>query len=95
MPNSPVTIPKPAVTIDRNTHIYGRNIANPVGQIWAGAMMLDFLTRSAGAGREAHDAILRAIEGVLRDGPKTPDLGGTASTTEMGRAIADRVAQGV
>ena len=72
--------------------IYGRNIANPVGQIWAGAMMLDFLARSSGAGRDAHDAILRAIEAVLREGPKTADLGGTASTTEMGRAIADRVA---
>ena len=42
--------------------IYGKNIANPVGQIWAGAMMLDFLTRGSGAGRDAHDAILRAIE---------------------------------
>src|SRR5215470_12759167 len=74
--------------------IYGKNIANPVGQIWAGAMMLDFLTHSSGAGRDAHDAILRAIEGVLRDGPRTPDLGGKASTTEMGKAIAERVAQG-
>jgi tartrate dehydrogenase/decarboxylase / D-malate dehydrogenase len=75
--------------------IYGQNIANPVGQIWAGAMMLDFLTHGSGAGRDAHDAILRAIEGVLRDGPRTPDLGGKASTTEMGKAIAERVAGGV
>ncbi len=60
--------------------IYGKNIANPVGQIWAGAMMLDFLTRGSGAGRDAHDAILRAIEAVLREGPRTPDLGGKAST---------------
>ena len=74
--------------------IYGQNIANPVGQIWAGAMMLDFLTHSTGAGRDAHDAILRAIEGVLRDGPRTPDLGGKASTPEMGKAIAERVAGG-
>jgi len=51
--------------------IYGRNIANPVGQIWAGAMMLDFLGRSTGPARDAHDAILRAIEAVLRDGPHT------------------------
>jgi tartrate dehydrogenase/decarboxylase / D-malate dehydrogenase len=72
--------------------IYGKNIANPVGQIWAGAMMLDFLARSSGAGRDAHDAILKAIEGVLREGPRTPDLGGEASTTAMGKAIAERVA---
>jgi len=65
-----------------------------VGQIWAGAMMLDFLTHAGGAGRDAHDAILRAIEAVLREGPRTPDLGGTASTPEMGRAIAERVAGG-
>ena len=57
-------------------------------------MMLDFLTHGSGAGRDAHDALLRAIEGVLRDGPRTPDLGGKASTTEMGQAIVDRVAQG-
>jgi tartrate dehydrogenase/decarboxylase/D-malate dehydrogenase len=75
--------------------IYGKNIANPVGQIWAGAMMLDFLGRSNGAARDAHDAILRAIEQVLRDGPRTPDLGGTASTTELGKAVAQRVTDGV
>jgi tartrate dehydrogenase/decarboxylase/D-malate dehydrogenase len=75
--------------------IYGKNIANPVGQIWAGAMMLDFLTHSQGEGKAAHDAILRAIEGVLRQGPRTADLGGKASTTEVGMAIAERVAQGV
>ncbi len=37
---------------------------------------------------EAHDAMLSAIETVLANGPRTPDLGGTASTTEMGEAIA-------
>lgn len=68
--------------------IYGRNIANPIAMIWSGAMMLDFLTGGQGAGRAAHDAILRAIETVLRDGPRTPDLGGQASTTELGQAIA-------
>jgi tartrate dehydrogenase/decarboxylase/D-malate dehydrogenase len=66
--------------------IYGRNIANPVAMIWSGAMMLDFLGE-----RAAHDAIVRAIEVVLREGPRTPDLGGQASTTEMGMAIAQRV----
>jgi tartrate dehydrogenase/decarboxylase/D-malate dehydrogenase len=48
-------------------------------------------SRGTGAGHAAHDAILRAIEAVLRDGPRTPDLGGTASTTSMGQAIAGRV----
>ena len=71
--------------------IYGKNIANPVAMIWSGALMLDFLTRGQGAGRAAHDAIVAAIEAVLRDGPRTRDLGGSASTTEMGEAIAARV----
>jgi tartrate dehydrogenase/decarboxylase/D-malate dehydrogenase len=72
--------------------IYGKNIANPIGMIWSGAMMLDFLDQAGTAGRQAHDAILTAIEQVLRDGPRTPDLGGTASTTDVGKAIADAVA---
>ena len=66
--------------------IAGKNIANPIGQIWCGAMMLEFLGH-----REAHDAVLRAIEKVLAPGsgaPRTGDLGGTASTTDVGRAIA-------
>ena len=67
--------------------IAGRNVANPVAMIWSGALMLDFLGH-----RDAHDAIVRAIEQVLVDGPRTRDLGGTASTTEMGQAIAAHVA---
>ena len=66
--------------------IYGKNIANPIGQIWAGAMMLEFLGH-----KDAHDAILQTIEKVLdpkSGAPKTPDIGGTASTTDLGRAIA-------
>ncbi len=65
--------------------IAGRGIANPIGQIWCGAMMLDFLGH-----RDAHDAVLRAIERVLEPGagaPRTPDLGGTAATADVGRAI--------
>jgi tartrate dehydrogenase/decarboxylase/D-malate dehydrogenase len=50
-------------------------------------MMLDFLGHA-----DAHDAILRAIEQVLRDGPKTRDLGGKSGTEEVGRAIAQAVA---
>lgn len=68
--------------------IYGQNIANPIAMIWSGALMLDFLGRGQGAGRAAHDAIVQAIETVLREGPRTHDLGGTASTTELGEAIA-------
>jgi tartrate dehydrogenase/decarboxylase/D-malate dehydrogenase len=63
--------------------IYGQNIANPVAMIWSGALMLDFLGEKA-----APDAIVKAIEQVLVEGPRTRDLGGTASTTEMGEAIA-------
>ncbi|SDY88559.1 tartrate dehydrogenase/decarboxylase / D-malate dehydrogenase [Collimonas sp. OK242] len=68
--------------------IYGKNIANPVAMIWSGAMLLDFLTDGSGAGRQAHDAIVAAIKSVLASGPHTADLGGNASTTEMGQAIA-------
>lgn len=67
--------------------IAGKGIANPVGQIWSAALMLDFLGYP-----KAHDAVLTAIEQVLASGPKTRDLGGTATTSEMGRAIADAVA---
>jgi tartrate dehydrogenase/decarboxylase / D-malate dehydrogenase len=66
--------------------IAGRNIANPVGQIWSGAMMLEHLGQ-----RDAAAAVVRAIEAVLTDGPRTRDIGGTASTQEMGSAIAQAV----
>ena len=79
--------------------IYGKNIANPIAMIWSGALMLDFLAGSRpGADgqpdarfRQAHDAIVQAIEVALITGPCTPDLGGNASTQEMGEAIAARV----
>ena len=63
--------------------IYGKNIANPIAMIWSGALMLDFLGFP-----EAHAAMVLAIEQVLKDGPRTPDMGGTANTTEVGMAIA-------
>jgi len=66
--------------------IYGQGIANPVGQIWAGAMMLDHLGCP-----EAAASVMAAIEHVLGHGPRTPDMGGKASTTDMGMAIADAV----
>jgi len=74
--------------------IYGRNIANPVAMIWSGAMMLDFLGRATGPAHQAHDAILAAVQSVLAKGPHTPDLGGTASTTDMGKAIAAAITRG-
>jgi tartrate dehydrogenase/decarboxylase/D-malate dehydrogenase len=65
--------------------IAGRNIANPIGQIWSGAMMLEHLGE-----REAADAIVKAIERVLAGGGSlTPDMGGTASTSTLAAAIAD------
>ena len=69
--------------------IAGRGIANPIAQIWSAALMLDFLGR-----RDAHDAILRAIETVLdpaSGAPRTPDLGGHATTADLGRAVAECV----
>jgi tartrate dehydrogenase/decarboxylase/D-malate dehydrogenase len=67
--------------------IAGKGIANPIGQIWSAALMLEFLGFPQG-----HDLILNAIEQVLAAGPKTRDLGGSAGTEEVGRAIADAVA---
>ena len=64
--------------------IYGKGIANPIGQIWSGAMMLDHLGYP-----KAHDAIVRAIETVTEHGTRTPDMGGQATTDDVGRAIAD------
>jgi tartrate dehydrogenase/decarboxylase/D-malate dehydrogenase len=63
--------------------IAGRNIANPIGQIWSGAMMLEHLGH-----KDAAQGIVGAIEKVLTEGPRTRDIGGTASTDEVGRAIA-------
>jgi tartrate dehydrogenase/decarboxylase/D-malate dehydrogenase len=69
--------------------IAGKGIANPIGQIWSGALMLDHLGY-----RAAHDAMVAAIEAVLQPdsgAPRTPDLGGTGCTTDVGRAIAAAV----
>lgn len=68
--------------------IYGQGIANPIAMIWSGAMMLDFLGRGDARYKAAHDAVVQAIEAVLVAGPRTPDMGGTATTTESGQAIA-------
>ncbi|MBO0854891.1 MAG: tartrate dehydrogenase [Nocardia sp.] len=68
--------------------IAGQGIANPVAQILAGAMMLDHLGESAAA-----EAVDRAVCDVLGKGEVlTPDLGGTATTAELGSSIAERAA---
>ena len=68
--------------------IAGQGIANPIGQIWCGAMMLEHLGHA-----EAGAAVLAAIEQVLAAGPGhaplTRDIGGTASTADLGQAIAE------
>ena len=62
--------------------IAGKGVANPIGQIWCGAMMLEHLGY-----KPAHDAILAAIEQVTGEGPRTPDMGGDAKTPDVGKAI--------
>ena len=68
--------------------IAGKELANPIGQIWCGAMMLEHLGHA-----QAGAAIVGAIEKVLEAGPAhapfTPDMGGTAKTADLGRAIAE------
>jgi tartrate dehydrogenase/decarboxylase/D-malate dehydrogenase len=63
--------------------IAGKGIANPIGQIWSGAMMLEHLGHG-----EAAAVVMRAIETVLALGPRTPDMGGTATTEDVGKAVA-------
>jgi tartrate dehydrogenase/decarboxylase/D-malate dehydrogenase len=68
--------------------IAGQGIANPVGQIWSGAMMLEHLGH-----KDAADAVIAAIETALADeSTRTRDLGGRANTQECGQAIAAAVA---
>jgi tartrate dehydrogenase/decarboxylase/D-malate dehydrogenase len=66
--------------------IAGKGIANPVGQMWAGAMMLEHLGEAAGARR-----LVAAFEGALADGVRTADLGGTAGTDDFTGAVLDRL----
>src|SRR5580765_1363986 len=68
--------------------IAGKGVANPIGQIWSGAMMLDHLGH-----RDAAASIVAAIERILADpsAPRTPDIGGKATTAEVGKAIAAQI----
>ncbi|MEO8714102.1 MAG: tartrate dehydrogenase [Acetobacteraceae bacterium] len=67
--------------------IAGRHICNPIGQIWSAALMLEHLGE-----KEAGQAIVAAIEALLREGgPRTRDMGGQAGTAEVGTALAEAV----
>lgn len=69
--------------------IAGKGIANPIGQIWSGAMMLEHLGY-----KEAADAMVTAIEAVLSEGDShvlTRDVGGQGTTASLGKAIAARI----
>lgn len=70
--------------------IAGRGIANPMASVWAASQMLDFFGHEDWGTR-----VLEALEAVLEDGRiLTPDLGGTASTSQVGDAIARKLAEG-
>lgn len=71
--------------------IFGQNIANPIAMIWSAALLVDFLGNGQGVYRQAHDDMIQAIEHCLISGPRTPDLSGQASTTEVGKAIAELI----
>jgi tartrate dehydrogenase/decarboxylase / D-malate dehydrogenase len=67
--------------------IAGRGIANPVGAIWSSVLMLEHLGEADAAAR-----LMRALEDVCRDGPRTKDIGGDGSTAQVGDAVARRIA---
>lgn len=68
--------------------IAGKNIANPVAMIWSAAMMVEFLGQGQAPYQAAYTDMMQAIEHCLEQGPRTADLGGKATTTEVGQAIA-------
>ncbi len=63
--------------------IAGQGLANPAGAIWSASLMLSHLGEA-----DAAAALLEALERVCREGPRTPDVGGTATTVEVGDAVA-------
>ena len=65
--------------------IAGQGIANPMGAIWSAVLMLETLGE-----RDAAQRLMRALEDVAREGPRTGDVGGSAGTAEVGDAIAER-----
>jgi len=67
--------------------IMGRGLANPIGAFWSAVMMLEHLGEAAAAGR-----LMRAIERVTESGPRTADLGGSAKTAAVTRAVCEALA---
>ena len=70
--------------------IAGQGIANPVGAIWSGAMLLEHLGED-----EAAAAVMAAVERAMAAGARTRDLGGSASTNEVASAVCDELGKGV
>ena len=70
--------------------IAGKGIANPIAQVWSGAMMLEQLGQAEAAG-----AVVAAIEALLasKDAPKTPDLGGKAKTADITEALVSALSR--
>jgi tartrate dehydrogenase/decarboxylase/D-malate dehydrogenase len=66
--------------------IAGQGIGNPAGAIWSAVLMLEYL----GEG-DAAAALMAALEDVCREGPRTRDVGGTATTREVGQAVSARL----
>ncbi|HWO81493.1 isocitrate/isopropylmalate dehydrogenase family protein [Gaiella sp.] len=66
--------------------IAGKGIANPFGAIWSAVLMLEHLGE-----QDAADRLMRAVEAVCREGIRTRDVGGSATTSEVGDAVAARV----
>jgi tartrate dehydrogenase/decarboxylase/D-malate dehydrogenase len=66
--------------------ITGKGIANPVATFWTGAMMLEHLGE-----KPAADLLMRAVEQVCAAGILSPDLGGTATTAEVTKAVVEAV----
>jgi tartrate dehydrogenase/decarboxylase/D-malate dehydrogenase len=66
--------------------IVGKGIANPLGQVWSGAMMLEHLGMPTAA-----DLVVKAMSSVLAAGTKTPDLGGRAKTAQVTQAVVKEI----
>jgi tartrate dehydrogenase/decarboxylase/D-malate dehydrogenase len=66
--------------------IAGKGVANPCGAIWSAALMLDHLGEHEASGR-----VMAALEAVCREGTRTRDVGGAATTREVGDAVAAHV----
>ncbi|MGP6156837.1 MAG: isocitrate/isopropylmalate family dehydrogenase [Vulcanimicrobiaceae bacterium] len=85
---------KPAVVMTEAPHgtaprLFGKNVANPMAMILAGAALLSYMPdpRAAKASRATYESVLETVRG----GTATSDLGGHASTTEFVEAVIDKI----